>query len=251
MDELKKYLNGEKKLFLGITLFETVLFLSSFIIATIFTFLNGTSNLEVSDWIIWIDLALGIVAAVSLSRKWKWSWLLLLIDALLYGSVMILTKNYALGIVNAVISPIILLLSLVTWKKHKEEGVAEIETRKLNLSQGILITFIISGISIGVGFLTIYIRGENANQVQDWMNAFAATITIFAMIASILRYRETFFFYFVSNTVKIIMFSILIFSFSKTENTVSLIMAFTYFINAIYGMLIWKNTNNNLKEENN
>ncbi len=221
--------------------FEIILFLISISLSTYFLFRNGISNIAASDWIIWVDLSIGIIAALSLSRRWKWSWLILAFDAILYGVAMFLTKNYAIGIVNMFLSPIILFFAILTWKDYNTEFEKTIETRKINLTQGFIITFFIFLLTTLIGYITLEITDSKTNigKTQDWLNAFAASITLFAMIASVFRFRETWYLYFLNNIVKIVLFSLLIWK-SYDENIISLILAVTYFLNSLYGMFIWK-----------
>ncbi len=237
----KEYRKGGGSLFKIIKPFEIILFIISFSLSSYFLFRNGTGNIKSSDWIIWVDLSIGIIAAILLSRRWKWSWLVLAFDAILYGVAMYLTGNYAIGFVNMILSPMILFFALITWKNHKNQFEQTIETRKVNLSQGFIVTFVIFLLTATIGFITVQITNSETQieKSQDWLNAFAASITLFAMIASIFRFRETWYLYFLNNIVKIILFSLLVWK-SYDENIISLILASTYFINSIYGMFIWK-----------
>ncbi len=245
------YILGKKKVFLGINLFEVLLF-SFAIIASIIIISFEIYHLEFNDInyyvfssqiITLIDLPLGIIAAVALSRRWKWSWLLLSIDAVLYGTAALLTSNFSLGIIN-LITPFILSLTLITWKGFiNEEDDSQIKTRKLGIKEGISLAIIIIGLSILLGYgvtsLKQFISSDDGNYfASSLFDASAGILMLFAALMSVFRYRETWYLYLFSNTVKIIFFSILI-SQGDYGNILLLVIAITYFINAIYGNIIW------------
>jgi|GEM_PF-3057102 len=107
----------DKKIFKDFSLFEVVLFTIAVIVGcTVFVVMifitkenKGTdkTKLYLSYALTLVDIPLGVVAATRLSKKDKYAPLLLAIDALLYGSSNFLVGNYALGVVNAVLTPLL------------------------------------------------------------------------------------------------------------------------------------------------
>ncbi len=245
------YLLGRKRVIWGINLFEIILFSLAIITSIVIialelnkvNFNNINSYVLASQIITLIDLPLGIVAAIALSRKWKWSWLLLSIDAVLYGSASLLTGNFSLGIIN-LLTPFIFSLTLITWKDFiNENDEAQIKTRKLGILEGISLVISIIGLSILLGYgvtsLKQVISNDDGNYfISSLFDASAGILMLFAALMSVFRYRETWYLYLFSNTIKIIFFSLLI-SQGNYENILLLVIAITYFINAIYGNIIW------------
>lgn len=234
-----------KKLIWGITFFDLFLFSTTIILGIIIYSVNFNEMSQNSDQIIattllLIDIPLGIFAAIALSKKWKYSWLLLALDAMLYGTAMILSDNWALGLVNLVIFPFIWAMSIYTWK-NQEDNVEKslIKTRQLNLWQSVLLLITIIVGSILVAYGISFIDKNEAEDYQIFFDSFAAVITLTATLAAVFRFREAWFLYLLANFVKIIMFSTLVANGEK-ENALSLLIACTYFVNSIYGIFLWK-----------
>ncbi|MGL4990626.1 MAG: nicotinamide riboside transporter PnuC [Sarcina sp.] len=79
-----------------------------------------------------------------------------------------------------------------------------------------------------------------------YIDSFTATITIFAVVVSTLRYRETWYFWIVGDGVGIILYLISLvdhlnagqgFSFSTLSGS---IMWIQFTVNAVYGLMVWK-----------
>ncbi len=230
---MKDILLGRKTI-LGISLFEFLVFLFTIIIGTTLTFVQSSVS-KWYDWVFLIDIYIGIIAALALAKKFKYANILLMLDAILYGSGLIGQQNYATGIINVVLIPIIMIVSIGLWKNQKQE----IETKKINLIQGISITLLITALTTAFAFLMIGVIDTSRSEFAIWLDAFASVITIFAFLCSALRYRETWFFFIVNNIVKIGLFSYLIAINDPTVSILSLILAIAYLINAVYGVIVW------------
>lgn len=225
---------------IGISWFEVALFAIAFISGTIFTFSN-TSGYQWYDWVLYVDILVGIVAAISLSKKWKWSWILLAFDAILYGSALIGQNLYVTGIINAIIIPFILSMTLITWRNHKSNESSEIETQKLNFKYGFLLSLFAILLTAGIGGLLTLIDKNNTLELwRVWIDSFLGVLTLFAFIFSIFRLRETWYIFFFANTVKVILFTTLLAVGDANTSPLSLILALTYWINAVYGLVIWR-----------
>ncbi len=235
---IEKFKSLQKSI--GITWFEITLFAIAFISGTIFTFWN-TSGYEWYDWVLYVDIIVGIIAAIALSKKWKWSWILLAFDAILYGSALIGQDLYVTGIVNAVFAPLILSTTLITWRNHQSKESAAIETRKLDLKFGFLLAFGAIALTAIIGWILTLIDSNNTLETwRVWIDSFLGVLTLFAFIFSVLRLRETWYLFFFSNTIKVIMFITLLIKHDPDTSALSLILAITYWINAVYGLVIWR-----------
>lgn len=247
--------NLEKNKKIKVNWIEIILFLFCTIASSYFIFANIDTNTW-DTYLIYADIFIGVVAALALSKRYRYAWILLLIDACFYGSVMFATGSYALAIVNVIIIPIILIFAGINWKKEGFTTEKLIKTRRLNFWQGILIVTIIAILTIAFGFFTAYVvidligvSNDDVPTYQVALDAFSAAIAVIAFVFSMMRYRETFFFYTILNTVKIVMFSLLLFAFGgqegseKTTLFISLILAITYFFNALYGIFMWNKKN--------
>lgn len=239
--------NNTKKI--SINWIEISLFLFCTILSSYFVFTNIDTN-EWDVYLIYADIFIGVIAALALSKRYRFAWIILLVDACFYGAVMFATGSYSLGIVNVIIIPIILIFTGFNWKKEGFTQQKLVKTRKLNFWQGLLIVGAIIIIAVGFGLFSAYvvidlIGKEDVATYQIALDAFGASISIVAYLFAMLRYRETFFLYTSLNIVKIIMFSLILFAFTEPEGSdkttliISLIIAITYFFNALYGFFMW------------
>ena len=245
-----KYTKG-KKLILGIPLIPFFIYFIGLLFGTIANIFYFIENPNLDGWEIlsaisgWIALYFGIIAVAVLNKKWKWSWVLLFIEAIFLGIMMMSLGVWGVGILNFVVIPIILLMShFITWKKEASEN--KIKTKQLKIIDGLIITATLVIVAFVISSLILLI---NPNSDKDWatwikitnglMDGAITTIGLFAFIGIYLKYRETFYLFFMSNVLKIILFSIMI-AFTNEPMIISLILASVYLANSIYGMIAWQ-----------
>ncbi len=236
-----------KKFFIKWHLIEIFVFLLAIITGSYFTFINGTKDLKWYDWVIYVDIIVGILGAILLAKKNRYAWIVLTLDAMLYGSSFIGQGIIATGALNLFVVPVIIVASAFTWKNNLQEGNENhIKTKKLSLKEGIIIFIIIILGILLVGMNLNYFFGDttSAHPWSAWVDASITIIMLFAFLFSTFRYREAWYLFLFSNVLKIIMFSILLSNFGKTENIspLSLILAVTYAINGIYALYLWKDS---------
>ncbi len=238
----------------GINLFELVLFsISSTLGIVLFSLTltiwsDGDNGNTATNIISLIDIPVGVIAATFLAKRSKLAPLLLSIDALLYGGANFISGQFALGTVNFIITPLLYMYAFVwIWPKQKNEDTNEVKTRKFNLTTGLLISGLIIFVAVIFG-VTMSLLGDHSNDGElpnwvfwfsTWFDSFAAALMLAAVIASMFRFRESWYFYFVSNILKIILFTTLV-VYGDLGSIELLLLAVTYFINALFGMLIWK-----------
>ncbi len=238
----------------GINLFELVLFSISSTLGIILFALtltiwsDGDNGNTATNIISLIDIPVGVIAATFLAKRSKLAPLLLSIDALLYGGANFISGQFALGTVNFIITPLLYMYAFIwIWPKQKNEDTNEVKTRKFNLTTGLLISGLIIFVAVMFG-VTMSLLGDHSNKDElpnwvfwfsTWFDSFAAALMLAAVIASMFRFRESWYFYFVSNILKIILFTTLVI-YGDLGSIELLLLAVTYFINALFGMLIWK-----------
>ncbi|BDU67349.1 MAG: hypothetical protein TYPL_0020 [Candidatus Tyloplasma litorale] len=245
-----------KDIFKGINLFEAILFLFTSIIGFILFILtitiwsnetDSSINLTniISNFLVLFDIPLGILAATFLSKKSRLAPLLLCLDAIFYGSANFIAGQLALGFVNAILTPLIYIYAyLFVWPKRlSEEKNTEVNTKKLNWTSGMLLVLGILLVSISFAFLIPIINTSESDSGSFlvWFDSFAASLMLFAVIMGTMRYREMWYLYFISNTLKIILFSVLV-SQGELDSILLLTLATSYWINTIFGMAIWKDS---------
>lgn len=239
----------------GLNLFETILFSITTVIGIILFFLalfpigDTSSNIIASSTLTLIDIPLGVLAATFLSKKSKYGYLLLTIDALFYGTANLLNGQYALGVVNDIIIPITFIIGFIL--NIRRDG-KEIETKQLTILTGTGVVVGIILISITLGFLLPMILNVKSFSNKDWLNsyntwfdAFAASLMIFATIGAVLGFRETWILYMTSNIMKIMLFLVLVIWRPEDASGMLLLLAISYLINTIFGLIVWSKRNQN------
>ena len=238
----------KKEIYKGFTLFELILFTSFSIIGvsvflfTILSLHDASASIKVSYAITLVDIPVGIIAATSLSKKSRYAPLLLIFDSLLYGTSNFLVGNYSLGFVNAIATPILLMVAFFfLWKNESKEKNKEIKTRKLDLKIGILLTFIVIIIATSLA-LAMHWNSINDDDpiiaLNVWFDSFAASLMLAAVIMGVFRFREVWYLYLLANVLKIILFTINL-STGNSEDLMLLIMSSAYLINSIFGLFVW------------
>ncbi len=254
----------------GINVFEAFLFTFTTIVGCIlliltFTIWSSDDSITnkniISYFISMVDIPVGVLAATFLAKRNKYAPGILAVDALLYGSSNFLAGNIALGIVNAILTPLIYLVALFfIWPKETKEGSSSVTTRKLSLQSAALLVMFILFIAIIMGFalpemFPKYFTSQdysNYKWLQDfniWFDSFAAALMLAAVIMGTLRFRETFFLYLIANTIKIILFTTTLALGYKNDLFV-LVIASAYYINSIFGILVWTEESESYKKEN-
>lgn len=248
-----------KKNFLSINkvnIADIIIFLIIGVGGTIFNIYQASTMNWSSGWedilgfiIGWIALYFGVFGALALSKKSKHSWWILLIEAMLYGVYLCLISTWATGILNAVIIPLILLFShFVLWKKTNTANEKKLETRKFTLKNGLIIVSGTLILSVAISGLLILI-GVNESKdwpkwlwyMNIWMDGMIASIGFFAFLLIMLRFKENFFLFLLSNILKLVLFIATISVIKDMSYVLSIIFAAGYLLNALYGIYIWNN----------
>ena len=258
-----KYLTTDNKKWFNMTPFEVILFIVGMVAMITLPFVlkanvagydfgnpfdkNAYNPAAYNWWDVIFTIApiFGISGAMMLTTKSKHSWIPLTIEAVMYGMYTFFALgSYALGSINMFIAPIILMFSQWNWRRHAKEG-HEIETRKLNVQEGIYTTVGIFIVATGLGSIFIFgdPNGDPTNWLS-WIDGLMGSVMLFGYLASALRYRETWYIFFASNVIKIISWTIAIAQ-APDMGTVaaystSLTLAIVYFINASFGLIIWQ-----------
>ena len=238
----------KKPIFKGINLFEIILFSLFSTIGVIIFILSIVNNSEISlsvkmSYIFTlIDIPLGIIAATSLSKRSKYAPLLLVIDALLYGTSNFLVGNISLGFVNAIITPILWIIAFFYfWKGNMKEEGREVETRKLNLKTGfvVVISVVLVATLLAIALHWNSFKTNNLiNSINVWFDSFAAALMLAAVVMGMLRFREVWYLYLLANILKITLFIVNL-SVGNNSDVMLLIMSSAYLTNSIFGLFIW------------
>ncbi len=241
----------------GFNLFETILFSTTTILATILFFLTlfvWSDSAEKGDNLInilmLIDMPLGILAATFLSKKNALAPLLLAIDGVLYGLANFLGGQYALGISSFLFIPAIYMVGFLwLWPRENKENNKVVETKKLNLKTGLVLATVAIVFAIVFGVVLTFLEdatndGSLPNWVfwfKLWFDTFSATMMLVSVIVATLKFREAWYFFITSNALKVILFTTLII-YGDMASLELLVLSVAYLINSVFGLLVWNNS---------
>lgn len=142
------------------------------------------------------------------------------------------------------------------WKKsadsieHKDTSKGTIEVRSLKKSNWLYIIIFVIIVWILYGAFVYYLPAIFSSlfgiiippDTNYYIDSFTATVTICAVIISTKRYKETWYFWLLSDSVGIILYVVSLlgsggFSFSALSGA---IMWIQFTVNAVYGIIVWK-----------
>lgn len=244
-------------------------------------FSNDMSNL-IQTLIMLVDIPLGLFVASLLSNRSKWAPFGMGGETIFYAFSILLTQNWALFIANGIYTPLIWVYGWFMWKDEsilREEDEAaivdEIQTKKLDLKSLLIILGTLIGVSVAFGAMlpcllpkffvaskgfmilnpaSTAVIGFNVYIVdpasgipewfawfQIWLDAFLAAVAVVATTMAVFRFAETWILFFISNVFKLLLFGITI-AVTNTASAMMFVMAAAYFANALYGMIVWKDS---------
>ncbi|MGL5616939.1 MAG: nicotinamide riboside transporter PnuC [Sarcina sp.] len=142
------------------------------------------------------------------------------------------------------------------WKKsansikHKDTTNSTIEVRSIKKSSWIYIIIFVLVVWVAYGTFVYYLPTifmslfsmKIAPDTTFYIDSFTATVTICAVIISTRRFKETWYFWLLSDSVGIILYLVSLFnsgSFSFAALS-GAIMWIQFTINAVYGIIVWK-----------
>ncbi|MGL4453980.1 MAG: nicotinamide riboside transporter PnuC [Sarcina sp.] len=206
----------------------------------------------------------GLFAAIYTARAEVPAYIWGVINTVFYIVISIENHMYAEIILYIVYMLPMNIYGFFAWRKSakevkhvSDETPATIEVKSLKAKNWVII-----GVSIvivwGAYAAFTYYLPEILNAVSGisiprdhvwYIDSFTATITIFAVVISTLRYKETWYFWIVGDGVGIILYIIALtqsssFSFSTLSGAM---MWIQFTVNAIYGLMVWKKLGNEQK----
>lgn len=121
------------------------------------------------------------------------------------------------------------IISWITWYKNRaDESAIRTRAKKMNLFQNILVTVIVAMTTAIYHWLLVKVGSEVA-----WLDAMTVSIGIVATILEMLRYREQYIWWLITDFVAVAMFIVHFDPVYLTKKTVYLIMAVIGLINWI------------------
>lgn len=249
MNFFKKYSTFHKWYFSIFLILNVVLFL-----IPMFT---STHDITLLTTVGLISTLSGLLAGIYTARAEVAAYTWGIVNTIFYIIISISNNMYAEVILYVVYMLPMNIYGFYAWSKsakevkHVEgETEATIEVKSLKASNWIYIIVGVLVVWAAYGSFVYFlpnifeaIAGVKIPADAVWyIDSFTATITIFAVVISTLRYKETWYFWIVGDGVGILLYIISLihqdtFSFSTLSGA---IMWIQFTVNAFYGLMVWK-----------
>ena len=130
-------------------------------------------------------------------------------------------------------------ISWYIWVKHRDEVLVEkTKSKKLTLSQNAICTALILAGGIGTHYVLVKIGGDVA-----WLDAFTVSIGIIASLLEMLRYKEQYVWWIITDVIAVAMYIVHFDPVYLTKKSIYLVMA-------VIGLMNWHNLNKERNKSN-
>ncbi len=158
------------------------------------------------------------------------------INTIVYAIFLFYQKIYGTFALEVLFYLPINFISWYLWAKHRDKQLTEkTKSKKLTITQNIIVTLVITLSGIIYHMILVKIGGEVA-----WLDAFTLSIGIIAVILEMLRYKEQYIWWIITDIIAVAMYIIHFDAVYLTKKSIYLIMA-------IIGLYNWHKLN---KERN-
>ena len=196
----------------------------------------------------WGDSLMGIISAttgvacVVCTGKGKLSaYIFGLINAVLYGIIALKAHYYGDAMLNLGYYSIMQFVGYFTWQKHMNSETHEVEKRRMNNKERIILVCVIALSTFLYGIILRRLGGN-----LPYIDAFTTATSIIAMVISIRMYMEQWILWQCINLCSIVMWGYAFYNGNESIST--LLMWVVYLINSIISYLKW---NRESKENSN
>lgn len=158
------------------------------------------------------------------------------INTIVYAIFLYYQKIYGTFALEVLFYLPINFISWYLWAKHRDKVLVEkTKSKKLSLKQNVLCTALIVGGGIIYHYILVRIGGNVA-----WLDAFTLSIGIIAVILEMLRYKEQYIWWIITDIIAVAMYIVHFDAVYLTKKSIYLIMA-------VIGLINWHKLN---KERN-
>lgn len=158
------------------------------------------------------------------------------INTIVYAIFLYYQKIYGTFALEVLFYLPINFISWYLWAKHRDKVLVEkTKSKKLSLKQNILCTSLIIGGGIIYHYILVRLGGNVA-----WLDAFTLSIGIIAVILEMLRYKEQYVWWIITDIIAVAMYIVHFDAVYLTKKSIYLIMA-------VIGLINWHKLN---KERN-
>jgi len=186
---------------------------------------------------------LAMITAYLLLRKHKLRQLFAIFSNIVGGMVLWINGAYATGLFSMVILPLMNITIAWYWKTHTNKS--RVETQKMTLKNGILIAGALATFFAVLGISLVFMPGGDPTSYVSWMDSMMTTMVMGGLILVALRYRESFYVFFLSDLTFMI-YAILQLAGVGVDGEIpmymipQLILYVGWVFNSILGMYKWK-----------
>jgi len=208
------------------TIFEWFMILSVIFFTIYFSIINTTNSILylIIDAIAAIS---GIFCVVLCAKGKKSQYIWGLLNVIGYIIIACLNKYYGEVMLNAIYYLPSQFVGYYLWNKHQNKKTKEVEGKKLNLKNSIILLIIcIVGI-LGYKFVLDLLGGNST-----LLDSASTVISVIANSLMLLRYREQWLLWIIIDAITVIMWLI-------ARDFIMVTMWLVYLINAFYGYYNW------------
>lgn len=208
------------------TLFEWFMVLSVIMFTVYFALTNTTNTILylITDAVAAIS---GILCVVLCAKGKKSQYIWGLINVIGYIVIAFINKYYGEVMLNAIYYLPSQFIGYYLWKKHENEETKDVEGKKLNLKNSIIL-LIVCMLGIFGYKLILDLLGGNSTL----LDSASTVISVVANSLMLLRYREQWLLWIIIDTITVIMWII-------AGDFIMVTMWLVYLINAFYGYYNW------------
>lgn len=174
-----------------------------------------------------IALNSAILAEIISAKGRRSCFFFAILGAIVYGIVAWMNGYYGGAVINIFFFAPIGLVGFYQWGKNSNKK-KEVAARKLNLTQIIILVAAVAVSSVGLKFTLEHFGGSST-----LLDSISTVLVPIASVLGVLRYREMWVIWFISDTLILIMWS------GSTDLPI-IVQRIYYPIVAIYGFISWK-----------
>lgn len=247
MDRVNNKLSNEKKFqnltksFKQLKWYEIIMIIIMTVIAALSVY-KAIVHPETSTNPLWLTIInfisaiCGIMCIFFCAKANISNFIFAVVNTFVYAIFLFYHKIYGTFALEVLFYMPINFISWYIWSKHRDEKLLEkTKSKKLTVKQNIITTLLIIGGGIIYHFILVKIGGNVA-----WLDAFTLSIGIVAVILEMLRYKEQYFWWIITDIIAVAMYIIHFDAVYLTKKSIYLIMA-------VIGLYNWHKLN---KERN-
>jgi len=208
------------------SVFEWGMIISVILFTIYFSIIDKTNTI----WYLLIDglsAICGIFCVVLCAKGKKSQYIWGLFNVIGYIVIAFINRYYGEVMLNALYYLPSQFLGYYLWNKHENKKTSDVEAKKLDMKQTILLLVITSGCIFGYKIILDLLGGNNTI-----LDSASTMISIIANSLMLLRYREQWLLWIIIDMITVVMWILV-------KDFIMVTMWAVYLINAFYGYINW------------